>query len=43
MLESLVDKVAKSPTRVFFCETSEIFKNTYFESICERLLLTGSK
>ena len=26
MLESLVNKVAKSPTRVFFCETSEIFK-----------------
>ena len=31
MLESLSNKVADTPTQVFSCEYSEIFKNTYFE------------
>ena len=31
------------PAQVFFCEYYEIFKNTYFEKICERLLLNNVK
>ena len=39
VLESVFNKVAgkeETSTQVFSCE---IFKNTYFENICERLLL----
>ena len=48
MLESHFNKVAslrpetflkETPTQVFSCECYEIFKNTYFERNCERLLL----
>ena len=31
------------PAQVFFCEYYETFKNTYFEKICERLLLDNVK
>ena len=50
MLDSLVNKVTgledcnlnwkkETPTHVLFCECCEIFKNTYYEDICEQLLL----
>ena len=42
MLESLFNKITtfekKTPTHVFSCEICEIYKNTYCEEHCERLL-----
>ena len=36
---TLVLLLLTSPAKMFFSEYFEIFKNTYFEDICERLLL----
>ena len=36
---SLFSSLQETPTQVFFYEDCEIFNNTYFENICDRLLL----
>ena len=36
---ALVKEGLQGPTQVFFCECWEIIKSSYFENICERLLL----